>query len=313
MNYISELSNTIKYDFKKCTQCVKCIHVCHTKALSLCDSKIELKYEFCVGCKKCISICDTNALYFNINDGIFEGNNVIALVPYNVDERFLSKKYGSVITYELGEKVSIIETAFEMEKLSSKKINNEFTNPLIISDVPNIDLILKYKYPKLLQYLTKIKNVFYISSYLARINNKDSKIVAYAVPFEIKNYFMNIKLIDEICDIPFKMSYKYNLLTILNTYINLCKLESDIDLTKLEFINNCEIVLKNKTLTIRVLLINDINILDSVELNLYDYIFVCKENTYISNYNILKDKDVNDLYKNKFKTPGKITAFYKKG
>mgnify|MGYP003292218592 CR=1 FL=1 len=192
MNEITELNNTIKYDYGKCTQCVKCVRNCPTRALCLFENKIELKNKYCIACKKCIQICDKNALYYNIKDGIIEGNNVTAILPYDADIRFLNKKYGNIITYETGEKVKVIETAFEMENLTSKKINGDLSKPLIISDMLNIELILKHQYPQLQQYLSSIKDVYYISSYLTRLQNKNIKTVLYSIPFEAKNYFNDL-------------------------------------------------------------------------------------------------------------------------
>ena len=211
MNNIVELSNAIKHDLNKCTQCLKCVNICQNKSLSFEKNNIILKPESCFACKKCIEICDPHALFYNINDGIIEGNNTIAILPYDADLKFINKKYNKILTYELGEKVNIIETAFEMAKKTSLKINDEIKSPLIISDFLNIDVYLKNKYPNLEQYLSKVKNVFYISSYLCRLQNKNNniKIVSYAIPFEAKHFFGDIKIIDEICDVPFKHKFKY--------------------------------------------------------------------------------------------------------
>lgn len=315
MNTIIELNNTIKYDFKKCTQCLKCVNICPSEALHLINNQIELNEEKCLACKNCINLCETKALYYNINSGYYEGNNVVAIIPFDADIRFINKKYSDVISYELGEKVKVIETSFEMENLTSRKILDGFNNPLIVSDILNIDLILKNKYPHIEKYLSKVKNNYYISSYLCRMlnNNKNIKIVSYAVPFEIKNYFHTINIIDEICDIPFKSNNKYNIMDILNTYMSLCKLESDVDISEFTLFNSMVINLKNKNLSIKVLLIKDVDDLASIEILNYDFIFICKNDTYKINENILKDKEINQLYKNKLKVPGKTNALYKKG
>lgn len=314
MSKIIKLSNTIKYDYDKCNQCGKCVYSCDNKALCLYDNKIELKKEYCISCKRCIDVCKFNALYYNINDGIIEGTNTIAIIPYDADKRLINKKYGNIITYELGEKVKVIETAFEMEKLTSSKINNEPTKPLIISDILNIDLIIKHFYPQLDHYLSKVKNVYYLSSYLTRLQEKNNnlKVVEYAVPFEVKSFFEEIKITDEICDIPYKINHKYNILDILNTYISLCKLESNMNINNIQIQNNLVIELYNKYVKVKILFLTDINQLNSLDYSSYDFILICKENRYSLNENILKDNEVNLLYKKILKEPGKTPALLRK-
>ena len=310
METIVKFSNIIKYDFNKCTQCRKCAYKCPTRALSMINCKIMLSEEKCISCKECIRICDTNALYYNVNDGLLEGKNITAIIPYNANQEYLNKKYGDVITYELGEKVKVIETAFEMENKTSKVILDEINEPLIISDVLNFDLILKVKFPKLLKYYSKIKNVYYISSYLNRLiaNDRNMKVVAYGIPFECKSYFNNKKIIDEICDIPFKYNSKYNVLDVLNTYKELCRLESNVELNQLEVKNNITIDMYNKNIKIKILCIKEISLLALMEINKYDFIFVCDKDNYCLNDNLLKDEEVNKLYKEKLKYPGSINA-----
>lgn len=314
MSKVINLSNTIKYDYDKCNQCGKCVYGCDNKALCLYNNEIELKKEYCISCKKCINVCKTNALYYNINDGIIEGTNTIAIIPYSADMRLINKKYKNIVTYELGEKVKVIETAFEMERITSNKVNDEPSKPLIISDVLNIDLIIKHFYPHLEQYLSKVKNVYYISSYLARLQKKNNnlRVVEYAVPFEVKNFFDDIKITDEICDIPYKVNHKYNILDILNTYISLCKLESNSDIENIEIQNNLVIEFFNRYIKIKILFLTDINQLSSLDYSNYDFIFICKENRYFLNDNILKDNEVNLLYKKILKEPGKTPALLRK-
>ena len=91
MNNIVELSNAIKHDLNKCTQCLKCVNICQNKSLSFDKNNIILKPESCFACKKCIEICDPHALFYNINDGIIEGNNTIAILPYDADLKFIPR------------------------------------------------------------------------------------------------------------------------------------------------------------------------------------------------------------------------------
>lgn len=306
MDNIINFSNIIKYDFNRCTQCRKCVYKCPTRALSLINGRITFKESKCISCKECIKICDYKSLYYNVNDGILEGVNTTAIIPINSNQEFLRKKHGNVITYELGEKVKVIETAFEMENKTSKLILDEIKTPMIISDILNFDLLLKVKFPNLVKYYSKIKSQFYLSSYLYRLinSNKNVKIVAYGIPFESKSYFNNKKIIDEICDIPFKYSSKYNILDILNIYKDLCKLEIDVELDQLEIKNNVMINMYNKNLDVKVLFIREVNLLASIEINKYDFVFVCDKDKYNLNNDLLKDEEVNKLYKDKLKSPG---------
>lgn len=314
MKDIVKFSNIMKYDSNRCTRCRKCLYACKNRALSLFNNEIELNNKKCVACKECIKVCENNALYYNVNDGLFEGDNVVAIVPSNVNKNLLTKKYGKIVTYELGEKVKVVETAFEMENLSSKKINDGIINPLIISDIKNFELILNLKFSALVKYYSKVKNFYYIASYLEKIQNKskDIKISAYGVPFENKMYFENSNVIDEICDIPFKNNQKYNILDILNTYKELCKLETNINVDKIIVSGFNEICMWNKILKINILLINEISYLSKIEINKYDFIFVCNNEEYLANENLLKDEEINKLYKTKLKAPGKTISLYNK-
>lgn len=314
MNEPIKFSNIIKFDSNKCTLCENCVKVCEFGALSIVNETINFDNTKCYACKKCLNVCKDKAIFFNINDGIFEGNNVIALVPFDAKNAYLSKEYIEVVSYELGEKTKVIETAFEMDKESSNKINKEPHYPLIISDYPNIELLLNLKYKEYLKYLSRVKSVYYISSYLYRLLNKKNKvkIAAYGVPFESKMEFNEIKIIDEICDIPFKTNHKYNILDIINTYIHIGKFNNDQEFSELIIKNNLAINLTNGYLDIKILLLNDINYLDGIDISLYDFLFVCKNDKYKSNGNLLKDYEINKLYKNNLKGPGKIEQLLKR-
>ncbi len=314
MNEPIKFSNIIKFDLNKCTLCENCVKVCEFGALSIENETLNFDKSRCYACKKCLNVCKDKAIVYNVNDGIFEGNNVVAIVPFDAKSSYLSKKYLEVVSYELGEKIKVIETAFEMDKESSKKINKEPHYPLIISDYQNIDLLLNLKYKEFLKYLSRVKNVYYISSYLYRLLNKNKKvkIAAYGIPFESKMEFNEIKIIDEICDIPFKTNHKYNILDIINTYIHIGKFNKNQEIFELVIENNKVINLTNGYLDIKILLLNDINYLDEIDISLYDFLFVCKNKTYKSNGNLLKDYEVNKLYKNNLKGPGTIEQLLKR-
>lgn len=313
MKNIIEFSNIIKYEQNKCIQCEKCVYACENKALVLNNNEINFNKEKCIACKKCINICGVHALYYNVNDGLYEGSNAVGIIPYDVDSRLLTKKYDKIITYELGEKVKVIETAFEMEKMTSKKVNNELSGPLIVSDIDNFELVINSKKPNLNKYCSKIKNIYYISSYLERVlnKNKNIKISAYGISFGNKKYFENNKIIDEICDIPYKPSHKYNLLDVLNVYKALCKFESSYDLNQLDLSNNIIVNMWNKSVNINILFLREINYLYYIEIKKYDFIFVCDKELYVKNEDLLKDDEVNKLYKTKLIAPGKTTQLYK--
>lgn len=315
MNNQIKLYNLLKFDSDKCTRCKKCIYVCDKGGILLFNDMIELNKKYCFACRKCLGECKYNAIYYNIEEGILEGNNVAAIIPYNADKAFINKKYADIITYELGEKVKVVETAFEMDRQTSKKINEDINTPLVISDYSNINLFINIKYPKFVKYLSRVKNVYYISSYLYRLlnKNKNIKIAAYAVPFESKLYFEDIKIIDELCDIPFKTSHKYNLLDIINTYIHIGKFNNDQPIDILEVSNNKTITLSNGYIDVNILLINDMEYLSGIDYSKYDFIFVCKETLYRSNGNLLKDEELNKLYKTKLKQPGHTEPLLSRG
>ncbi len=311
MNDIYNFSNLIKYDERKCISCLSCINVCKNNVLSFNNEKIVFNKDKCIACKKCINICPTHALYYYVNSCFNVDNNTTAIIPFDADPSFLPFKYKEVITNLLGEKLKVIETAFEMEKESSKKILGELTNPIIISDIENLDLILKDT--SLLNYLSIIKPSYYLTSYIYRMKKMDKnlKLDFYGIPFESKLKFSESKMIDHIYDIPYKMNHYYSPVDILNTYISLCELDYKLK-DKFEINKNEVLILNNKYLSVKVLLTNNIEYLMNINYKEYDYIFVLKNNSYVIRDNLLKDVEVNELYKKKLKAPLKIKAFFRK-
>ena len=313
MSEVKKLNNIIKFDSSKCTGCHNCIKVCKTRALSFLDGVIEFYKDNCILCRECINECPTHSLYYSINDDADKSGNV-AVVPYNVDINFIKNKYKTIKTLELGEKVKVIETAFEMEQLTSKKINKEPITFHIISDYFNLGRVLKNKYPNLYNHLSKVKDEYYLTSYLTRLesNDKSIHISAYGVPFECKLNFDSIKIIDEIYDLPYNSKFKYNPFDILNTYKESCKFNSDIKLNEVMIKDKQEIKFYNKYISVNILLVNGIENLDLINYTNYDFIFILKHSNYTINDNLLKDEEANNLYQRKLKGPGKIKAFFRK-
>lgn len=310
---IIELNNSIKYDFDKCNQCMICIKTCPTRALTMFDGVIEFNNKKCYSCKKCINSCPTDALYYNVNVDSYNGDGNIAVIPFNADKRFLNKSYNKIITYELAEKVKCVETAFEMEKLSSKKINGEISKPLIVTDVNNLDKYLTIKKLNIINYLSRVKDVYTITANLIKNNNQNvSDVSFYGVKFNAKSKLENNKIINKICDIPFKNAHKYNVLDILNTYMSLCKFNCNVDINTLNFENDTTIEVYNKYLKETILFTKNIYNLEYLDFSKYNFIFVVEESKYILNDDLLKDEEINSLYKNTYKHPGTCASFIKK-
>lgn len=315
MEKIKEFGNLIKYDFTKCNRCLDCIKECDTNALFFDNNVISFNKEKCYACKKCLNICTSHALYYYINDVCISKEDSIAVVPYDANPIFIKDKYDKVETNLIGEKVKIIETAFEMEKISSDKIEGNVIKTLIISDIENLNLILKTKEEKAYQYLSKIESSYFLANYIYRLinMNKNLKTVNYGIPFEQKLNLVNTKLIDVINDIPYKSSSYYSPIDILNVYIDLCKLKCDEDLNNLLLDQNKELILSNKYLQVKVLLTTNILSLSNSNIYNYDFVFVLKNNSYKLRPSVLYDDEVNKLYKTKLKNPLKTNAFFRKG
>lgn len=304
-------SNIIKYDINKCDKCLICVNICKNQALEFNQEKLVFKNEQCIACKKCIINCPTNALYYNVNVANSVDHNTTAVIPYNADLNFLPFEYQEVITNLIGEKIKVIETAFEMEKASSNKILGEVGNPIIISDIENLHLILKNTL--LINYLSLIKPSYYLTSYIYRMKKMNKNIVLdfYGIPFESKLTYYNSKMIDHICDIPYRMSHYYSPLDVLNTYINLCELRPTLE-EKFTLSKPICLTLNNKYLTVKILLTNSIEYLMNINYKEYDFIFLLKNNSYMIRENLLKDLEINELYKKKLKAPLKTTAFFRR-
>lgn len=304
-------SNIIKYDATKCDKCLICVNACKNQALEFNQEKLVFKNEQCIACKKCIISCPTHALYYYIDVANLVDHNTTAVIPYNANPNYLPFKYKDVITNLIGEKIKVIETAFEMEKASSNKILGEACNPIIISDIENLHLILKNT--PLINYLSLIKPSYYLTSYIYRMKKMNKNIVLdfYGIPFESKLTYYNSKMIDHICDIPYVMSHYYSPLDVLNTYINLCELKPTLE-EKFTLSKPICLTFKNKYLTVKILLTNSIEYLMNINYKEYDFIFLLKNNSYVIRENLLKDLEINELYKKKLKTPLKTPAFFRK-
>lgn len=311
---IYNFSNIIKYDYNKCTKCNQCIDICKTKALSLHNGKIVFKKEYCIACEKCIKTCSPHALYYFINDSKVYGANATAIIPVNADKKYLLNNYDLIYDTKIGEKIKVIETAFEMEKKTSQLINDEIKETLIISDIDNIDLILKNQKTNIYNYLSKIKNHYYLTSYICRLNskNKNLKIAFFGIPFQQKMFFENMKMVDELCDIPFKPNKYYSPLDTLLTYMELCKLKPSIQIENLDFKKTNIIKLTNKYLSLNVLITNNIEYLLSCNYLEYDFILILEKDYYTHMENLLKDEEINKIYKAKLKAPLNTLSFFRK-
>lgn len=314
MNNIEQFSNIIKNDYTKCNYCLKCIHICDTYALSLKENRIKFDSDKCYACKKCIQVCPTHALYYNVNDGEIENINHLSIIPYNANPKFIENKCKNIVTNLIGEKVKVVETAFEMEKNTSNILEEKTTKTLIISDIENLNLYLKLKDEKLEKYLSNIHNSYVLSGYIYRLKNmnKDLKVSLYGVPFEAKPNLLFKKSIDEICDIPYKSNNYYSPIDILNMYMSLCKLKCDEDLNRLTINESKELILYNKYLNIKVLLTTNTLILFDTDTYKYNFVFVLKNNSYPLRDNLLYDEEVNNLYKTKLKSPLSTKEFFRK-
>jgi ferredoxin len=314
MNKIINLSNILKFDVSKCSYCNNCIKVCKTRALGFVDGELQFYKDNCIQCKKCIENCETHALYFNINEDN-DSKGDVALVPFNANTTLIQHRYKKIQSLELGEKIKIIETAFEMEKITSKKINNIPTTFFIVSDYLNLYSVFKNKYPNLVEHISKIKDEFYLTSYVTRLKSRNNnlRISSYGMPFECKLTYENIRIIDDIYDIPYSSKFKYSPIDILNIYMTLCKLNCDIDLSNLKLSDKLELNLSNKYINVKVLLKKGLENLELINYKNYDFVFILKNNNYCINEDILNDDEINMLYKKLLKEPGKTEAFFRKG
>ncbi|MFA9392120.1 MAG: glycyl-radical enzyme activating protein [Prolixibacteraceae bacterium] len=52
----------LAYDFNKCSQCLDCIEVCPTGALSNSDGQLHVDFDLCNTCGKCVRKCSFSAL-----------------------------------------------------------------------------------------------------------------------------------------------------------------------------------------------------------------------------------------------------------
>lgn len=55
-------TQTISYDFNKCTQCMDCVGPCPTGTLANVDGQLQVDHSLCILCGKCLKVCPTDAL-----------------------------------------------------------------------------------------------------------------------------------------------------------------------------------------------------------------------------------------------------------
>lgn len=57
-----ESGPTLSYQAAKCTNCLACVEVCPTGALTAPKGKLEVKHDECIGCGLCVQVCPSAAL-----------------------------------------------------------------------------------------------------------------------------------------------------------------------------------------------------------------------------------------------------------
>lgn len=151
---------TINYTLTACKNCMKCIRVCPTGALTLINGEIKIDSKKCIDCDMCIEICDSRGLKIT-NEHISKTKDLydyrVVLVPTSIFSDFKSydeaKKmfkaierlgFDEVIQYSDIEGALYLQSIREIEQHDSLKIS---------SFCPTINKLIKQCYPTLVDHL----------------------------------------------------------------------------------------------------------------------------------------------------------------
>lgn len=152
----------IEFDESKCDNCLKCLRICPTKAISFNDSKRAIIDELCIKCGLCQAHCPQNALsiknqieeiIMKINDGI---KTAVSIAPSFVgafDMQDIGQMVGALKL--LGFDV-VEETAIGAEIVSSnyeKEISNNSYKNIITSCCPSANYLVEQHYSELIPYM----------------------------------------------------------------------------------------------------------------------------------------------------------------
>jgi pyruvate formate lyase activating enzyme len=110
----------LSFDSSKCTNCLDCIPICPTHALSATSGKLAVSFELCNACGDCVQTCPTDA--FKIYGRLRTTDDVISIV---LKDLAYYKNSGGGMTISGGEPMA--QFKFTLDLLKAAKRNGVHT------------------------------------------------------------------------------------------------------------------------------------------------------------------------------------------
>ncbi len=173
------IKSTINYKLSKCENCLKCMKICPSEAITILDNRVRIDDNKCINCGKCIDECSYQGLETKSStiDEIQNYEYTVACVPsavYSSCRNELEVEELTQAVLQLG-----FDEVFEMSGIEASIVdkisvecakNNEVG--VISSFCPVINRLIETKYPMLLDQLI---NMDYPSEIAARYIRKKHK------------------------------------------------------------------------------------------------------------------------------------------
>ncbi len=160
----------------KCIGCVNCIKCCPTESIRLRVGRPEFIREYCTDCGECIRQCPTDAMLTRRShiDILEQFEYTVALPDPSLYSQFNSLEDINIVLTALKmmgfDDVFDVSAAAELISLQTREYidNNRDKWPIISSDCPSVERIIRVKFPELVDHLLPFLPPQEVAAKLAR-------------------------------------------------------------------------------------------------------------------------------------------------
>lgn len=205
---------TLSYKKSKCSNCLKCVEICSTGALTAVEGQLVVQHKKCNGCGDCIEVCPTDALKLYG----YQATPQEIIDQIKKDRKFFDKSDGG-ITLSGGEVMMQTQFATEILKLAKEEEIHTCIETCGFAGQKEFTAILKYVDNVLFDY--KITDSDEHKYYTGRSN----KMILNNLKFLCENGTKIILRIPIIPGINDTTSHFEAITEISNQYENIIKVE----------------------------------------------------------------------------------------
>jgi iron only hydrogenase large subunit-like protein len=166
----SSIFHAIYVDENQCIGCTRCMKICSTAAIRICNGTAMISNSRCIDCGECIKACNFNAIHISQGDlqSIFKYKYRVALIPAVLFGQFkldvthddlhralLSIGFTSVYEEELS-------AEFQIDAIRRFQQESDI-KPVISSFCPAIVRLIQVRFPTLTENLVLVKSLIDIT------------------------------------------------------------------------------------------------------------------------------------------------------